>query len=144
MNIGERLKEILKVRKLSAKEFAKMIDISEPMIYKYYKMNNIDSDTLKKWASTLRIPVLYFLDDDAYSYVIANENGALLSFESDEEKYKMQDEFSDYIRHKQLVVPYSILDNKEKEIKELNREIGRLQAYIEQLEKENEELKKQL
>lgn len=141
MIIGERLKEILKIRKLSAREFAKKIQVSEPMIYKYYKMENVDSRTLKKWAEVLRVPVLYFFDDDAYDYVKANETGTITRVVDSEEERQMNIEFFDYMNHKQLVVPYSVLDKKDQEIKELNREIGRLQARIEQLEEENKKLK---
>lgn len=70
MIIGERLKGILKFHGITAKKFAEMTGVSEAMIYKYYKMENIGSDVIKKWAETLYIPIITFLDDKAYENTI--------------------------------------------------------------------------
>lgn len=70
MIIGERLKGFLKQHNFTAKQFAKMIEVSEGMVYKYYKMDNIDSDTISKWADVLHVPVLTFLDDDMYKQIV--------------------------------------------------------------------------
>lgn len=70
MTIGERLKGFLKQHNFTAKQFAQMVNVSEGMIYKYYKMDNIDSDTIHKWATVLHVPVLTFLDDDMYKQIV--------------------------------------------------------------------------
>lgn len=70
MTIGERLKGFLKQHNFTAKQFAQMVDVSEGMVYKYYKMDNIDSDTINKWAKVLHIPMLTFLDDDMYNRIV--------------------------------------------------------------------------
>lgn len=70
MIIGERLKGFLKQHNFTAKQFAKMVEVSEGMVYKYYKMDNIDSDTISKWADVLHVPVLTFLDDDMYKQIV--------------------------------------------------------------------------
>ena len=132
MIIGERLKKLLKIRKISAREFAKMINVSEPMIYKYYKMNRVDSDTLSKWVSALEVPLLYFFSDDD---VASNYNK---NIEIGDSVYNICQKEHDTI-DKQLF--HSMLNQKDQEIKELNREIGRLQARIEILEEENSKLK---
>ena len=41
-----------------------MIGVTEGMVYKYYKMDNVDSQTIEKWANILRIPIMTFLDDN--------------------------------------------------------------------------------
>ena len=64
MVIGEILKKHVKQRGYTAKEFASMIGVSEPMVYKYYKMDNVDSDSLKKWSEVLGISVSEFIGDD--------------------------------------------------------------------------------
>ena len=66
MIIGERLKGYLKKKNISAKSFAEMVGVTEGMVYKYYKMDNIDSQTIEKWANLLHIPIMVFLDDDMY------------------------------------------------------------------------------
>lgn len=66
MIIGERLKGFLKYHNISAKSFAEMIGVTEGMVYKYYKMDNVDSQTIEKWANILRIPIMTFLDDNTY------------------------------------------------------------------------------
>ncbi|MEO3210339.1 helix-turn-helix domain-containing protein [Parabacteroides distasonis] len=70
MIIGERLKGFLKQHNFTAKQFAQMAGVSEGMVYKYYKMDNIDSDTISKWADVLHVPVLTFLDDDMYKQIV--------------------------------------------------------------------------
>ena len=142
------MKEILKIRKLSAKKFAGKIGVSEAMVYKYYKMDDVDTSVLKKWAFALRLPMLFFLDEIAYNTILGKEKGTSIhiSIEDEEEKRRslLEMEWAEYIFYNRLVVSPSFLDEKESEIKELNREIGRLQVKIEILEKENCELRSKL
>lgn len=70
MIIGERLKGFLKNKRISAKSFADMIGVTEGMVYKYYKMENVDSQTLEKWAETLYVPIMTFMDDEMYERAI--------------------------------------------------------------------------
>ena len=66
MIIGERLKGFLKHHGISAKSFAEMVGVTEGMVYKYYKMENVDSQTIEKWAKTLYVPIMTFMDDRMY------------------------------------------------------------------------------
>lgn len=66
MIIGERLKGFLKHHGISAKSFAEMVGVTEGMVYKYYKMDSIDSSTINKWAEILHIPIMTFMDDEIY------------------------------------------------------------------------------
>lgn len=70
MIIGERLKGVLKQKKITAKSFSEMAGVTEGMIYKYYKMNTVDTGTLEKWADVLKVPVMAFMDDSSYQQVI--------------------------------------------------------------------------
>lgn len=70
MIVGERLKGFLKQHNFTAKEFANMVGVSEGMVYKYYKMDNVDSGTVNKWADVLHVPLLTFLDDDMYKRIV--------------------------------------------------------------------------
>lgn len=73
MIIGERLKGILKNKAISAKEFAMKVNVTEGMVYKYYKMSNIDSSLVYKWSECLDLPIMTFLDDEYYNKVICGE-----------------------------------------------------------------------
>lgn len=66
MIIGERLKGYLKSHHISAKSFAEMVGVTEGMVYKYYKMDSVDSQTIKKWSEMLHIPIMTFMDDKMY------------------------------------------------------------------------------
>lgn len=69
MIIGERLKGFLKHRGISAKSFAEMVGVTEGMVYKYYRMESIDSQTIEKWAGVLYVPIMTFMDDKMYEKV---------------------------------------------------------------------------
>ncbi|NDV81288.1 helix-turn-helix domain-containing protein [Bacteroides sp. 51] len=66
MITGERLKGYLKAHGISAREFAQMIEMSEAMVYKYYKMDGVDTKTVTRWAEVLHVPIMTFLDDEMY------------------------------------------------------------------------------
>lgn len=66
MIIGKRLKGILKYYGITAKSFSKMVGVTEGMVYKYYKMDNVDSSTIDKWSAVLNVPIMSFMDDDMY------------------------------------------------------------------------------
>lgn len=63
MVIGDILKKHIKQKGYTAKEFASMIGVSEPMVYKYYKMDNVDFSSLKKWSEALGVPISEFIND---------------------------------------------------------------------------------
>lgn len=93
MIIGERLKGFLKHHKISAKSFAEMIGVTEGMVYKYYKMETVDSGTIDRWAEVLHIPIMTFMDDEMYSRATRDVTQEVL--EKAEEYY---DKNKDFIR----------------------------------------------
>lgn len=72
MIIGERLKGVLKQKKITAKSFSEMTGVSEGMIYKYYKMDTVDTATLGKWAEALKVPIMAFMSDNTYKQVVTS------------------------------------------------------------------------
>lgn len=64
MIIGEKLKSLLKGKKLTARQFAEMAGVTEGMVYKYYHLENIDTATARKWAVLLGVEPSYFLVDE--------------------------------------------------------------------------------
>lgn len=77
MIIGERLKGFIKRHGFTAKSFAETVGVSEAMVYKYYKMDNIDTQTLMKWAEIFHVPMMIFIDDEMYNkyvYIKAEED----------------------------------------------------------------------
>lgn len=70
MIIGERLKGVLKQKKITAKSFSEMAGVSEGMVYKYYKMDTVDTGTLKKWADALQVPIMAFMSDSTYQQAV--------------------------------------------------------------------------
>lgn len=78
--IGDRLKEALKRKKISAKEFGKLIGKSEQMIYKYYNYNTFDSNQIIEFSKLLKLPISYWFDDySTLNQSIANGNGSAAS-----------------------------------------------------------------
>lgn len=65
MIIGERLKSLLKGKKMTARQFAEMAGVTEGMVYKYYHLVDIDTSTARKWAVLLGVEPSYFLVDES-------------------------------------------------------------------------------
>lgn len=71
MIIGERLKKYIKDRGFTARAFADLAGVSEGMVYKYYKMDSVEIDTIKNWAHIFGISFLDLLDPDDSNRIIA-------------------------------------------------------------------------
>ena len=84
MIIGERLKGYLKHAGITAREFAAMVGVTEGMIYKYYKMESVDTAMLCKWGEVLNVPFMTFVDDEQYLEKISEDTSELV-FEKREE-----------------------------------------------------------
>ena len=63
--LGERIKDLLKIRNINQKELAYMADISEVTMSRYISGTRYPkSDIIKKIANALDVPVSYLIDDD--------------------------------------------------------------------------------
>ena len=63
--LGERIKDLLKIRNINQKELAYMADISEVTMSRYISGARYPkSDIIKKIANALDVPVSYLIDDD--------------------------------------------------------------------------------
>ena len=85
MIIGERLKGYLKHAGITAREFAAMVGVTEGMIYKYYKMESVDTAMLCKWGEVLNVPFMTFIDDNQYNESISSRcNNIACGYRQDE------------------------------------------------------------
>ena len=139
------------MRKISAKEFAKAVNISEPMVYKYYKMDNIDINTIEKWCNFLNLPLLFFIDNDIYDDVMNSEVGKpfYYTFTSGGDSIKM---LKPIIYEDKQYLKYDLSNIDEENIKKSMSVISEyivstltvienLKTKIKQLEDENSKLK---
>lgn len=130
MIIGERLKNLLKYKHISAREFAAMVGVSEGMIYKYYRMEDTDYSIIAKWADALRIPIVSFTDDFEYRFIIDE-----LTEEEKEELELRRLETSE--KYNQLKIDAErelkkAIEAKDRRIEDLMRHIGKLELLLEQ------------
>ena len=64
MILGERIKVLIKNHGYSATQMAEKIGITNPYIYKIFKMESVDTKYLNKIADVLKVPVqIFFMDD---------------------------------------------------------------------------------
>lgn len=66
MNIlGEKIKDLLKLRKMNQKELAYIINVSEVTLSRYISgIRNPKSDIIKKISIALNVPVGYLIEDN--------------------------------------------------------------------------------
>lgn len=102
MIIGQRLKGFLKKHGFTAKMFAEMIDVSEAMVYKYYNMDNIDSDTLYKWATVLHVPIMLFIDDAVYNDMVLKDKSQNLADKYYNKTIELQDKLTEIENSRKL------------------------------------------
>lgn len=138
-SVGDNIKYALVEKGISIADFANKMNISQGEAEKLLECETLDSDIAIEISKKLDIPL---------HYIIAQDN----LYEQNRYINKIQglvnDASGDVVKEKLLekvIANYlnidSLVDKKDQEIKELNREIGRLQARIEQLEEENKKLK---
>lgn len=64
--IGNKLKNILKRKGITPKEFGGMIGKSEQRIYQYYNATKFDSDQIIEFSNIFKVPIAYWFDDEGY------------------------------------------------------------------------------
>lgn len=121
MKKGERLKELMLKRGITAEEFAPIIGVSVSSVFKYYNKDNFDSDLLEKFCSELKVPVNYFFDESVQqtsrdqSVLVGGNNNGKINLDS---KQKLDAALSEVKFLK------AELDNKNKLLEEKERLIN--------------------
>jgi transcriptional regulator with XRE-family HTH domain len=64
MIIGERIKQMVRVSEFSAAQMAEKIGITNPYMYKIFKMESVDTKYLNKIAEILKVPVTDFFKEE--------------------------------------------------------------------------------
>jgi len=64
MLIGEKIKHLIKFHGHSATEMAEQIGITNPYLYKMFKMESVDTKYLERIAKVLKIPITTFFEDE--------------------------------------------------------------------------------
>ena len=58
-----RIRKLIEDRKLTIREFAEKINISEPGIHNMFRTHDMKVSTLQKIADYFDVPITYFFDD---------------------------------------------------------------------------------
>lgn len=120
-----RIKEIIREKKLSLRDVAAKVGITEQGLQKLIRENSTKVETLETIAKVLGVSASEFFSEPGIHIPIANP----LEF------VKMgADVFAEQLNamvKKKILAPYSFVEEKDKEIERLNREIGRLQTLLE-------------
>ncbi len=62
MTVGDNIRKIRKEKKLTQKELAKLLNVSEPMVSQYESKETLKLETIKKVANALNISYFELLD----------------------------------------------------------------------------------
>ncbi|MDR2011384.1 MAG: helix-turn-helix domain-containing protein [Bacteroidales bacterium] len=106
--ILENVKKIMKIKKISQKELAEMIDYSETGLHKSFKLEDIKLSTLLSIANALNVDPNLFFVDNGFDF-------ETLDFETLAEKDKKNNELERLIIEKD-----KIIEEKNEIIKEKN------------------------
>ncbi|KAA6352391.1 hypothetical protein EZS27_000341 [termite gut metagenome] len=118
--IGEKLKKILKLKKVSAKEFGGIIGKTEGMIYKYYNASTFDSNQILEFSRILNIPITYWFGDisNGNQTIMTNAKGSAASIYGDAIVGEMAN------KDKEIEHMKSLLEEKDKLLEEKERLIN--------------------
>lgn len=62
-NVGKKLENLLRLRKISKVEFAQMIGKSRNQVYSYLESEDVSSKLLRDWSEKLDVPIEYWFKD---------------------------------------------------------------------------------
>jgi|GEM_PF-2166434 DNA-binding helix-turn-helix protein len=127
--------KILKAKGKSKADLARFLDIDPSNVNRTIKNDNITLSKIENICSFLDISLIDAMRISGY-----DDTPGVIPEATKKEKvseYKdlllsLSDQLVD-LYHKKILAPYSVVEEKEKEIKDLNREIGRLEADNERL-----------
>lgn len=131
--------KILKAKGKSKADLARFLEIDPNNVNRTIRNESISLSKIESICSFLGISVIDALRTSGYD----DTPGVTPAYTQKEKvsEYKdlllsLSDQLVD-LYHKKILAPYSVVEEKEKEIKDLNREIGRLEADNERLREEN-------
>lgn len=64
MHVGKKIRELVKGKKLSNEEFAKIVGRHHKYVYKIFKQENINTELLQVIAAYFGVGMSYFFDED--------------------------------------------------------------------------------
>ncbi len=130
--------KILKAKGKSKADLARFLDIDPSNVNRTIKNDNITLSKIENICSFLDISLIDAMRISGYDDtpgVIPETNQKEKVSEYKDLLLSLSDQLVD-LYHKKILAPYSVVEEKEKEIKDLNREIGRLEADNERLREE--------
>ena len=72
MHVGKKVKELVKSKRLTNEEFAKIVDKHPKYVYQIFKQENINTELLQVIAAYFGVGMSYFFDENDNNQV--NEN----------------------------------------------------------------------
>ena len=130
--------KILKAKGKSKADLARFLDIDPSNVNRTIKNDNITLSKIENICSFLDISLIDAMRISGYDDtpgVIPETNQKEKVSEYKDLLLSLSDQLVD-LYHKKILAPCSVVEEKEKEIKDLNREIGRLEADNERLREE--------
>lgn len=116
------IKAIAKEQKVTIRELAKSIGITEAGLQKLIRENSTKVDTLELISKRLNVPISVFFDESPKEKLSPKE---LMEFGNESFAGILTRLFE-----AKTIAPYSLIEEKDKEIEKLNREIGRLEERL--------------
>ena len=121
MSVLERIKDLVKYKKLTQKELSELIGKSEQTINNYFvSRTKIDIETLQDIAKVLNVPVAYFFEEE-------NKNGSNINYQVIKGDNNNQNTLKDKFTYEN--------ESLRKEIESQKKEIALLREMIEMLKK---------
>lgn len=135
--------KILKEKGVSKAELARFLEIDANNVNRTIRNENITLSKIESICSFLDISVI-----DAFRLSGYNDTSGVTPKEAEKEKildYKnlllsLSDQIVELYNQK-ILAPYTVVEGKEEEIRQLNREIGKLESDNEKLKEEIKQLK---
>jgi transcriptional regulator with XRE-family HTH domain len=129
-----KIKDLIRERNLTIRGVATEIGISEQGLQKQIRENSTKIETLEAIARVLKVPISEFFET---SYQPGKNNFSEYSFANEITEVGAKAISDQLVRmmNDKLIAPYSLVEEKEKEIRNLNREIGKLEKTLEEKEK---------
>lgn len=74
-HIGEKVKQLRYLKKLTNSDFARILDMTENNLFSLYSREDTTTEIIKKIMAKMGVSSLYFFDDKAYIQI--NQHGSV-------------------------------------------------------------------